>query len=351
MSAGRCVASITLAIVKVLPEPVTPSSTCVRSRASTPCDEVPDRGRLVAGRLEVGDHLERDAAFGLSPAAPADAAPRAGRSCAAGCRLSISAESASTVAVTPPDRQRLGVLQRNVEPGDGHQAGAGALLGRAAPPMEVPRAVLVGAEERSGIFLDLRCPSPLPSPRGASALRSASFEISSAQSEIEPPSGAPENSAWGASEKPRGCSGSAASMKSVSGLRRFGLPARSSLAAECGDFFSGDLAMVRIWRESGRMERVEAFGSRVGRTPADRGLSGGRRLAGAELPWRHDDLVTMRYRAAHEARNKDSVSNFPLPYKLAWLPRFARPSLGGENSGLAPRCGDAGGRKAERSCA
>ena len=34
--AGRCVASITLAIVKVLPEPVTPSSTCVRSWRLTP---------------------------------------------------------------------------------------------------------------------------------------------------------------------------------------------------------------------------------------------------------------------------------------------------------------------------
>src|SRR4051794_41204551 len=36
MSAGRCVASITFAIVKVLPEPVTPSSTCVRSWRFTP---------------------------------------------------------------------------------------------------------------------------------------------------------------------------------------------------------------------------------------------------------------------------------------------------------------------------
>jgi len=34
MMAGRCVASITLAMVKVLPEPVTPSSTCSRSPAS-----------------------------------------------------------------------------------------------------------------------------------------------------------------------------------------------------------------------------------------------------------------------------------------------------------------------------
>ena len=36
MSAGRCVASITCAIVKVLPEPVTPSSTWVRSWRLTP---------------------------------------------------------------------------------------------------------------------------------------------------------------------------------------------------------------------------------------------------------------------------------------------------------------------------
>src|SRR3979490_2163699 len=36
MIAGRCVASITCAIVKVLPEPVTPSSTCERSWRLTP---------------------------------------------------------------------------------------------------------------------------------------------------------------------------------------------------------------------------------------------------------------------------------------------------------------------------
>ena len=36
ISAGRCVASITLAMVKVLPEPVTPSSTWSRSFARTP---------------------------------------------------------------------------------------------------------------------------------------------------------------------------------------------------------------------------------------------------------------------------------------------------------------------------
>jgi hypothetical protein len=36
MSAGRCVSSITFAMVKVLPEPVTPSSTWLRSLRRMP---------------------------------------------------------------------------------------------------------------------------------------------------------------------------------------------------------------------------------------------------------------------------------------------------------------------------
>ena len=65
MSAGRCVASITLAMVKVLPEPVTPSSTCVRSLRLTPSTSSRDRLRLVALRLEVGFDDEALAAFGF----------------------------------------------------------------------------------------------------------------------------------------------------------------------------------------------------------------------------------------------------------------------------------------------
>ena len=53
MSAGRCVASITFAMVKVLPEPVTPSSTWVRSLCLTPVHQLGDRLRLVATRLEL----------------------------------------------------------------------------------------------------------------------------------------------------------------------------------------------------------------------------------------------------------------------------------------------------------
>ncbi len=44
-SAGRCNSSITLAIVKVLPEPVTPSSTCVCS---------PSRALAVSSAIAVG---------------------------------------------------------------------------------------------------------------------------------------------------------------------------------------------------------------------------------------------------------------------------------------------------------
>ena len=65
MMAGRCTASITLAMVKVLPEPVTPSSTWSCSRPLMPFDQLGDRGGLVAGRLVVGDELELLAALGL----------------------------------------------------------------------------------------------------------------------------------------------------------------------------------------------------------------------------------------------------------------------------------------------
>jgi poly-gamma-glutamate capsule biosynthesis protein CapA/YwtB (metallophosphatase superfamily) len=33
------------------------------------------------------------------------------------------------------------------------------------------------------------------------------------------------------------------------------------------------------------------------------------------------------------------VSNYPLSYKLSWLPRFLKPSLGGDRSGFAPMAG------------
>ena len=52
-------------MVKVLPEPVTPSSTCVRSWRCDALDQLGDRGRLVALRLVLRLHHEADAALGL----------------------------------------------------------------------------------------------------------------------------------------------------------------------------------------------------------------------------------------------------------------------------------------------
>ena len=50
---------MTCAMVKVLPEPVTPSSTWSWSPRSQALDQLDDRLRLVARRLEVRDQLER----------------------------------------------------------------------------------------------------------------------------------------------------------------------------------------------------------------------------------------------------------------------------------------------------
>ena len=54
-----------LATVKVLPEPVTPSSTWSRSCALMPFDQLGDGGGLVALGLELRDDLEGDAAIGF----------------------------------------------------------------------------------------------------------------------------------------------------------------------------------------------------------------------------------------------------------------------------------------------
>ena len=55
---------MTCAMVKVLPEPVTPSSTWSRSLPPQALDELGDRLRLVARRLELGNQLERPPALG-----------------------------------------------------------------------------------------------------------------------------------------------------------------------------------------------------------------------------------------------------------------------------------------------
>ena len=142
-------------MVKVLPEPVTPSSTWVRSARVDALDQILDRRRLVAGRLEVGHHLDGDAAFGFFRPRRAVRRPQ----------LAVLVQRIAALDQRRQRRHRrgdagrrhaLGVLQRDVEPGDRIQAGGGAL---AAPLPRRPsrcRAPSWSAPtERSGIFFDL----------------------------------------------------------------------------------------------------------------------------------------------------------------------------------------------------
>ena len=57
-SVGRFTCAIVCAIVKVLPEPVTPSSTWCVSPRSSPSTSSPMARCLVAGELEIGDEVE-----------------------------------------------------------------------------------------------------------------------------------------------------------------------------------------------------------------------------------------------------------------------------------------------------
>ena len=123
-------------------------------------DEVVDGGRLVAGRLEIRHHLDGDAAFGLF---------RPGRA----VRRPELAVLVQRVAGFDQRRQRrdgggdaAGLASCSASssemsrPATGLRPAAARSRAVAAPPIEVPRAVLVGAEERSGIFF-LALPSPL----------------------------------------------------------------------------------------------------------------------------------------------------------------------------------------------
>ena len=57
-SVGRFTRAMVCAIVNVLPEPVTPSSTWCVIAALEPFDQLANRARLVAGEREVGDEVE-----------------------------------------------------------------------------------------------------------------------------------------------------------------------------------------------------------------------------------------------------------------------------------------------------
>ncbi|MOA07176.1 hypothetical protein D3C78_1268600 [compost metagenome] len=174
---------------------------------------------------------------------PSDFGGRAGRcgvhslpSLNSGLPLSISFDSASTVAVTAPGARLAASSSDTSMPATGLRPAAARVFGSLDAPMETPRAVLeavvflavfeaaFSASLRASISIFLRC---LPafeaisrwvSTEDASASASSCFT----QSETLPLSGAPSNDDCGASSKPEG---------------------------EEVEFF-GDLAMGEIWRES-----------------------------------------------------------------------------------------------------
>ncbi|OWK20809.1 hypothetical protein AJ88_25360 [Mesorhizobium amorphae CCBAU 01583] len=207
-------------------------------------DEILDRRRLIACRLEIRHHLDGDAALGFFRAGRAMRRPQHAVLVEGIAGFNERGERA-TVAVTPLDVIVSASSSEMSSPATGLRPAAVRSLAVAAPPIEVPRAVRPGEAERSGIFF----------AAFGFGCCSASRSICSAQSAIEPVSGVPENSVCGASAKPPLCSGSEASRKSVNGLRRFGAP-RSS-CADGGVFLSGSLAMTRIWEDSAKMERAE----------------------------------------------------------------------------------------------
>ena len=141
---------------------------------------------------------------------------------------SISAESASTVAVTAVPALSEAASSSVVSmPDTGLRPALARVFGSVEPPIEVPRADLEAA-----ISTFLRC---LPALEAISrwvstAEASASASSCFTQSATEPCSGAPSKDDCGASSKPFGA----------------------------GDFF-GDLAMRGIWRESLRKGRGKEY--------------------------------------------------------------------------------------------
>src|SRR5688500_19831424 len=102
---------------------------------------------------------------------PSDCSGRAGRCgthnspfLCSGLPDSIRAERAATVAVTPELSSEPTSSSEMSRPATGLRPAAARSLAVAAPPIEVPRAVLVGAEERSGIFRSEEHTSELQSP-------------------------------------------------------------------------------------------------------------------------------------------------------------------------------------------
>ncbi len=206
---------MTFAIVKVLPEPVTPRSTCVCSPAS----DMPFTSSSIApGWSPFGSKSETI----LRATPPSLFSGRGGRcgtqvlSRNSGRPSSISRESDSTVAVTPDGGSAPASSSITSSPATGIKPAPARSLALARPPIDVPLAVRRGAvfccfsfSGFKGIDRSERVGSPRPFTRrfgfSFAAPASASRAISSAQVEIDPdsfPAGTPSSFACGASPNP-----------------------------------------------------------------------------------------------------------------------------------------------------
>ena len=176
---------------------------------------------------------------------PSDFSGRAGRCgvhswpfLCSGLPLSISADSADTVAVTPDGGIRSASSRSMSSPATGFRPAAARSRAVAAPPIEVPRAVLVGADERSGIFLGFGL--AVPAGRGFSPLsRSARPNRAT-----DPLSGAPASRPAAPPRTPSGSSGSAASEEFG---QRAAAPA-SEAPAGCGEASSRGIWPCRKYK-------------------------------------------------------------------------------------------------------
>ena len=141
MSAGRCVASITLAMVKVLPEPVTPSSTWSRSCERTPLTN----SSIACGWSPSGSNS--DTTRNRRP--PSDLSGRGGRCGTHGGRLRMLGSPSSSSALSELAETAAPVRPR------GWLSGAGlSNLGCGASPK--PRAP---GSARAGLSSSARCSS------------------------------------------------------------------------------------------------------------------------------------------------------------------------------------------------
>ena len=158
----------------------------------------------------------------------------------------------------------------------------------------------------------------------ASIAFSASFSICSAQSEIEPDSGVTGQFRLRRFAKSRRAPAGLARVEIV--RQRIAALAIGHDPASEGDFFSGVLAMTRIWGELAGMESVSWAARRTQPAMLTGGCQEGGRLA-------KPDAGTARARR---------VSNFPLSYRLSWLPRLLKPSLAGNDGTFGPLERDGG---------